>query len=96
MDRLAVIDSNKDREVPWQTISSAQLHEKVGILLSVRDVTGQPPRTMPQSPVQIYPALLQDHFGSKQPLPPSRHYLYIKDSERYNFADIGPRLKMAQ
>ena len=78
--------------VPWSKLSDGQLREKMGILLAVRDPSGRAPVTMPASPVQIYPAILRDHFGSTQPLPPSRHYMFKGDSALYDFEDVSDRL----
>lgn len=78
--------------VPWSELSRDQLREKMGILLAVRDPSGKPPVTMPASPVQIYPAILRDHFGSRQPLPPSRHYMFGDDSALYRFEEVSGRL----
>ena len=78
--------------VPWSQLSSGQLREKMGILLAVRDPSGKPPVTMPVSPVQIYPAILRDHFGSSQPLPPSRHYMFKGDRALYEFEEVSDRL----
>ena len=78
--------------VPWTQLTSEQLHEKMAILLAVRDPTGKPPLTMPQSPVQIYPALLRDHFGTLRQLPPSRNYVFVGDNALYQFEDVTDRL----
>lgn len=78
--------------VPWAKLSGDQLREKMGILLAVRDPPGRPPATMPASPVQIYPAILRDHFGSRQPMPASRHYMFESDAALYRFEDVGARL----
>lgn len=78
--------------VPWSKLSSGQLREKMGILLSVRDPSGERPATMPTSPVQIYPAILHDHFGSRQALPPSRHYVCKGERALYAFEEVSDRL----
>lgn len=79
--------------VPWLRLSKAQLGEKMGILLAVRDPSGGAPQTMPVSPVQIYPAILKDHFGSHRPVPASRHYVFRSDAELYQFDDVGTKLQ---
>jgi Sulfatase. len=78
--------------VPWAELSGEQLREKMGILLAVRDPSGRPPATMPASPVQIYPAILRDHFGSRQPLPASRFFVFENDAALYRFEEVGMRL----
>lgn len=78
--------------VLWDRLNDDQLREKMGILLAVRDPSGQPPATMPLSPVQIYPAILHDHFGSRAPLPASRHYMFESDARLYDFRDVSDRL----
>jgi hypothetical protein len=78
--------------VPWGKLPAAKLQEKMEILLAVRDPSGRPPRTMPASPVQIYPAILKDHFRSRQPLPQSRHYVFESDAALYSFLDVSARL----
>jgi hypothetical protein len=78
--------------VPWTKLSGSQLSEKMGILLAVRDPSGKAPATMPESPVQIYPAVLRDHFGSSRPLPASRYYMFKGDRALYEFEEVGDRL----
>lgn len=78
--------------VPWHRLDKEQLREKLGILLAVRYPSRRAPATMPASPVQIYPALLRDHFGSPGPIPPSRHYLFQNDAALYQFEDISSKL----
>lgn len=77
--------------VPWKQLSPQQLREKMSTLLAVRDLAG-PPQTMPASPVQIYPAILRDHFGSTKPLPPSRHYVFEDDGQLYRFRHVSREL----
>ena len=78
--------------VRWDRFSTEQLREKMGILMAVRGPSGKPPLTMPKSPVQIYPAIMRDHFGSSRPLPPSRHYMFRGDDALYEFDDVSKRL----
>lgn len=78
--------------VPWHRLDKEQLREKMGILLAVRYPSGRGPETMPVSPVQIYPALLRDHFGSPGLIPSSRHYLFRSDAALYQFEDISSKL----
>ncbi len=82
--------------VPWTKLSPTQLREKFGILLAVRDPSAKTPQTMPTSPVQIYPALLRDHFGSSQPLPKSEHLVFEADDELYQWEDISAALKTSE
>jgi hypothetical protein len=77
--------------VEWTRVDSVRLREKMGILLAVREPSGAP-KTMPDSPVQIYPAILRDHFGGGRPLPPSRHEVFESDSRLYTFHDVARRL----
>lgn len=81
--------------VPWHRLDKGQLREKMGILLAVRDPSGRAPQTMPTSPVQIYPAILKDHFGSRRPVPASRHYVFRSDAELYQFDDVSAKLHAA-
>jgi hypothetical protein len=81
--------------VDWARLDGNRLREKFGILLAVRAPSG-PPRTMPDSPVQIYPAILIDHFGSRMPLPPSRHEVFESDHRLYTFRDVSTKLGAAQ
>lgn len=78
--------------VPWAKLTDGQMQEKMGILLAVRDPSGRPPATMPASPVQIYPAILKDHFRSARPLPRSGHYVFESDAALYQFHDISAQL----
>ncbi len=77
--------------VDWPNVDPARLKEKMGILMAVRGPSG-PPRTMPRSPVQIYPAILKDNFGSKRPLPPASHEVFESDAELYRFHDVALKL----
>ena len=77
--------------VDWRNVDPGQLEEKMGILMAVRGPSG-PPRTMPESPVQIYPAILKDNFGSKQPLPADYHQVFESDAELYRFHDVARKL----
>jgi hypothetical protein len=79
--------------VPWTRLDKEQLREKMGILMAVRDPSGRAPKTMPVSPVQIYPAILKDHFGSRRPVPSSRHYVFRSDEALYHFDEIGAKLQ---
>ena len=73
--------------VAWNKLPPKKLREKMSTLLAVRG-PGGPPRTMPASPVQIYPAILLDYFGSSRPLPPSRHYVFRGKKSLYHFEDV--------
>ena len=77
--------------VDWAKVDSARLREKMGILMAVRGPSG-PPATMPRSPVQIYPAILKDSFGSRHPLPANTHQVFESDSELYRFHDVEKTL----
>ena len=81
--------------VAWTRLDPDRLREKMGILLAVRAPSG-PPKTMPDSPVQIYPAILRDHFGRRQPLPPSRHEVFVSDWRLYTFRDVSRSLMRTQ
>lgn len=78
--------------VDWRQVDPARLKEKMGILLAVRGPSG-PPQTMPQSPVQIYPAILKDYFASRRPLPANRHEVFESDAELYRFHDVDSKLR---
>jgi hypothetical protein len=77
--------------VPWSKLPPEKLKEKMSTLLAVRGPAG-PPATMPGSPVQIYPAILRDHFGSKKPLPASRYLIFEDDQQLYRFRDVSKQL----
>ena len=77
--------------VPWNDLPPQKLREKMSILLAVRGPDG-PPATMPTSPVQIYPSILRDDFGSKRPLPPSRHFIFESDEQLYTFREVSRKL----
>lgn len=79
--------------VPWHRLNKQKLHEKMGILLAVRDPSGHAMNTLPVSPVQIYPAILKDHFGSRQPVPLSRHYIFRSDADLYQFDEVSSKLQ---
>jgi hypothetical protein len=78
--------------VNWENVPADKLREKMGVLMAVRSPSG-PPATMPASPAQIYPAILRDHFGSGQPLKPSRHRIFANDGALYRFVDVSAKLK---
>lgn len=77
--------------VDWARLDGARLREKMGILMAVRGPDG-PPATMPRSPVQIYPAVLKDSFGSRRPLPAATHQVFEGDLQLYRFRDVGQQL----
>ena len=79
-------------DVDWAAMDSADLKEKMGILIAVRAPDGRP-ATMPETPAAIYPAVLRDHFGSAQPLPPTRHRVFEGDDALYRFQDVAAKLK---
>jgi hypothetical protein len=81
--------------VEWTKVDRDRLGEKMGILLAVRGPSG-PPKTMPDSPVQIYPAILREHFGGRRPLTPSHHEVFESDGRLYTFHDVEPTLGLAQ
>lgn len=81
--------------VEWTKLDPDRLREKMGILLAVRSPSGAP-KTMPDSPVQIYPAILKDHFEGGQPLPPSSHEVFESDRRLYTFHDVSRSLVPTQ
>ncbi len=78
--------------VDWPKINDAQLREKMGILLAVKWPGGA---DAPQSPVNIYPMLLRDHFHGQQQLQADRNLLFVSDTALYTFADVTARLRQA-
>ena len=78
--------------VPWADLPAVKMQEKFGILLALREPDGMPPTTMPTSPVQIYPAILRDHFASERALPQSEHKVFLSDQDLYRFKDVGAKL----
>lgn len=74
--------------VPWGKLSESQLKEKMGIILVVRYPKGEIPKNVPQSPVQIYPAILKGRFGYDGNIPESRHYLFDGDKDLYKFTEV--------
>jgi hypothetical protein len=79
-------------DVDWANLPPAKLREKMSTLLAMRAPDGAP-ATMPTSPVQIYPAILRAHFGSRVPMPPSRHYVFASDRQLYRFYDVTERVQ---
>ena len=77
--------------VDWRNVDSARLREKMGILMAIRGPSG-PPRTVPDSPVQIYPAILNDNFAGRHPLQPGKREVFESDSELYRFHDVAAKL----
>jgi hypothetical protein len=77
--------------VDWRNVDAPRLREKMGILMAMR-APGGPTRSMPKSPVQIYPAILKDHFGSEAPLPADSHEVFESDVELYRFHNVGSKL----
>jgi hypothetical protein len=78
--------------VDWDKLPDAKLREKMSILLAVRSPDG-PPKQMPEGPLQIYPAILKEHFGSRRPLPEARYYLFESDAQLYRFKEVTDRLQ---
>ena len=79
-------------DVDWDAMPPSKLREKMSTMLAIRSTVG-PPKIMPSSPVQIYPAMLAEHFGSRATLPPSEHFLFESDTELYHFEEVTDRLK---
>jgi len=79
--------------VDWVTLSPAKLREKMSTLLAVRSPSG-PPAQMPVSPVQIYPTMLRQYFGSQDPVPASRYFLFNSNTQIYRFEDVSKRLPL--
>ncbi len=78
--------------VPWADLTQEQMHEKFAILMAFRAPDGQPPELMPESPVQIYPSILREHFGSSQRIPESRHEVFLGKRQLYTFKDVSELL----
>lgn len=79
-------------DVDWNRVSDAKLREKMSILLAARSPDG-PPKQMPQSPLQIYSAILNEHFSSRAPLPKSGYYVFESDAQLYRFQNVTGRLQ---
>lgn len=81
--------------VEWTKVDRDRLREKMGILLAVRGPAG-PPKIMPDSPVQIYPAVLAENFGSRRPIATSHHEVFESDGRLYTFHDVESTLGLNQ
>lgn len=81
--------------VEWTKVDRERLREKMGILLAVRGPAG-PPKVMPDSPVQIYPAILTENFASGRPIAPSNHEVFESDGRLYTFHDVKSTLGLNQ
>ncbi len=77
--------------VNWSTLSNRQLQEKMGILLAIH--TPQRMATaMPQTPVNIYPSLLQQYFSGSNKSLPNKHYVFERAEALYTFREVSGRL----
>jgi hypothetical protein len=81
-------------DVDWNALPPAKLREKMSTLIAVRAPNG-PPARVPSSPVQIYPIILQEHFGSRAPVPESRSFLFESNDQLYRFHDVSGRLRQS-
>jgi hypothetical protein len=73
--------------VDWTKLDEPALREKLGILMAVR-APGGSERDLPATPVNLYPTLLRNHFGSPMPNWPDRHLLYGSNQALYRFKDV--------
>jgi hypothetical protein len=83
------------RPVDWTKASNAEILEKLGILLAVRSPGGASERDLPATPVNLYPRLLRNHFGGRQPDWPDRHLLFKHRTVLYSFKDVTPLIRAA-
>lgn len=77
--------------VDWDGLAADALQEKMGILFAIRHADGGD-ANMPASPINIYPAILRQSFGSDMSDRPDRHMVFVDNGALYTFADVGDRL----
>jgi hypothetical protein len=73
--------------VDWTKVGEVHLREKLGILMAVR-APGDSEKDLAASPVNIYPTILRNHFGSGMPNWPERHLLFENNKALYRFKDV--------
>ena len=78
--------------VDWPSLDRAKLREKMGILMAIRHADGAPAAPL-QSPVNIYPAVLNHSFGGKIPLQPDRNLVFNSDDALYTFTDVTGKIR---
>jgi hypothetical protein len=78
-------------DVDWARLDPARLREKMGILMAIRPADARP-IALPQSPVNIYPAILRAYFGGARPAQANRHYVFEGDRALYRFREVGAAL----
>lgn len=78
--------------VDWPNLDRAALREKLGILMAIRHADGAPAPAL-QSPVNIYPVVLNHSFGGKIPLQPDRHFVFNREDALYTFTDVGGKIR---
>lgn len=77
--------------VDWDGLDGPALQEKMGILFAIRHADGAA-ANMPTSPINIYPAILRQSFGSTMTDRPDRHLVFVDNGALYTFADVEDRL----
>ncbi|MBC2777149.1 sulfatase-like hydrolase/transferase [Parasphingopyxis marina] len=78
-------------EVDWDNLDRAAIREKMGILFAVRHADGST-ANIPASPINIYPAILRQSFGSAMENLPDRHLVFVSNGELYDYADVDALL----
>ena len=78
--------------VDWPNLDRAKLREKLGILMAIRHADGAPAPAL-QSPVNIYPVVLNHSFGGKIPLQPDRHLVFNREDALYTFTDVTGKIR---
>lgn len=74
--------------VDWDELERPALREKFGILFAVRHADGAR-GNMPASPINIYPSILRQSFGSAMENLPDRHMVFVSNGELYTYADVA-------
>ncbi len=74
--------------VDWTRLPRPAIREKLGILFALRHADGAADN-MPDSPINIYPSILRQGFGSAMANRPDRHLVFVSNGKLYDYTDVG-------
>ncbi len=74
-------------DMDWVAQGEAVWREKSGILMAIRHADGET-QTAPETPVNLYPLILNRSFGANLPLKEDKVYFFRNDLDFYTFHDV--------
>ncbi len=71
----------------WLNTGPEIWREKMGILMAVRHAQG-PTNQAPDTPINLYPIVLNRSFSGQMPLRQEKSYFFLDPNRRYEFTDV--------